>query len=212
MKTCITIFLLLTVLAHVSLAQECGPNCPVCSGAGSSEGALLPQKSVLLTGMSIPTADEETVVLNTRVGIMPWLDAGIGYAAETEKVLWNVRLQPILEQESGLRPALILGTGSVQIGGADQSAYFQLMKSINLSNSLGLRLSGGAATLLPDADEFYGLAGMTAVLSDRYALFANYDGESFHEGMSWIPVEWFTLSFLLIETKSPAISVSVKVI
>jgi len=82
--------LLILLFAGVTFAQECGPSCPVCSGAGANDGALLSQRSVMISALSIPTAEEETTVFNTRYGILGWLDAGIGYAARTEKVLWNV--------------------------------------------------------------------------------------------------------------------------
>lgn len=104
-------------------AQECGPSCPVCSGGGGSSAALLPQGSFMFSGLSIPTADEERTVLKSGYGIASWLDVGIGYAVRTEKVLWSARLQPVFEQENGWRPGIVLGTGSVQTGGSDQSLY-----------------------------------------------------------------------------------------
>jgi hypothetical protein len=100
------------LFAGMTFAQECGPSCPVCSGAGGNDGALLSQRSVMISGLSIPTADEERTVFNTRYGIFSWLDAGIGYAIRTEQVLWSVRTQPVLEQEDSWRPGIILGTGS----------------------------------------------------------------------------------------------------
>ncbi len=199
--------LLVLLFAGMTFAQECGPSCPVCSGAGGNDGALLAQRSVMISGLSIPTADEERTVLNTRYGILSWLDAGIGYAVRTEKVLWSVRTQPILEQEDSWRPGIILGAGSVQTGGSDQSIYAQFIKSWEISEIFGLRLSTGAATLVPDFDEIYGLAGITTSFYERYAAFANYDGKSFHEGISWIPLDWLALSFMMVETEFPAISI-----
>lgn len=210
MKQICNSLLLILLLAGATSAQECGPSCPVCSGAGNNDGALLSQRSVMLSAMSIPTAEEETTVLNARIGILSWLDAGMGYAVRTEKVLWSVRAQPILEQENGWKPGLILGTGSVQAGGSDQSAYAQLIKSWEFNESFGLRLSTGAASLVPDFDQVYGLAGITVSFRERYAVFASYDGESFHEGISWIPLDWFSLSFLMIETEFPAFSITLK--
>ncbi len=201
------ILLLVLLITITTYAQECGPSCPVCSGGGSNDGALLSQKSVLISGLSIPTADEERAVLNARYGILSWLDAGVGYAIRTEKVLWNIRVQPVLEQEDSWRPGIILGTGSVQTGGSDQSIYAQFIKSQEIGETFGLRLSAGAATLLPGFDEIYGLAGVTASLYERYAMFGNYDGKSFHSGLSWIPSDRFTLSFLMVEMESPAISI-----
>jgi hypothetical protein len=83
------------------------------------------------------------------------------------------------------------------------------MKSWEMSESFDLRLSSGAATLVPDFNRLYGLAGITASFKDRYATFANYDGNSFHEGFAWIPLDWLTVSFLMIETEYPAFSIAI---
>ena len=72
--------LLVLLFAGITFAQECGPSCPVCSGAGNNDGALLSQRTVMISGLSIPTADEERAVLNARYGILSWLDAGVGPA------------------------------------------------------------------------------------------------------------------------------------
>ena len=208
-KICLS-FVLILIFSGMAVAQECGPGCPVCSGAGANSGALLSQKALLVSGLSIPGADEERAVLNTRYGILSWLDVGLGYAARTEKVLWNVRVQPVLEQEGSWKPGIILGSGSVQTGGSDQSAYVQFIKSLDISESFGLQLSAGVATLVPDFDEAFGQAGITASLNKRYSAFANYDGESFHEGVSWTPSDWLSLSFLMVESEYPAISVVFK--
>ncbi len=208
-KIHMSLFVIL-LFAGMTFAQECGPSCPVCSGVGYNDGALLSQRTVMISGLSIPTADEERAVLNTRYGILSWLDAGIGYAIRTEKVLWSVRTQPVLEQEDSWRPGIILGTGSVQTGGSDQTMYAQFIKSWEISKIFGLRVSTGAATLVPDFDEIYGLAGITTSFYERYAAFANYDGKSFHEGISWIPLDWLALSFLMVETEFLAISIVFK--
>ncbi len=210
MKYIITGFLLVFLSAGSISAQQCGPGCPVCSGPGNNEGAMLSQRSMVLSAISIPTADEETTVLNARMALTNWLDAGAGYAFRTEKVLWNVRAQVLGEQADGLRPALLVGSGSVQAGGADQSAYAQLVRSVRISDSFGLQLSAGAATLLPDFDRLYGLAGVSATLNKRYSVVASYDGESFHQGVSWVASSWLTMSFLMVESEYPALSIAVR--
>lgn len=211
MKIIQTSLMLILLFVGVTSAQECGPSCPVCSGAGGNDGALLSQKSAMVSALSIPTADEEKTVLNARYGVLKWLDAGIGYAFRTENVLWSVRAQPIFEKEDGWRPGVILGTGSVQTGGSDQSIYAQFIKSLEINEIFGLRLSAGMATLIPDFKDMYGLAGITASFYERIAAFTNYDGVSFHEGISWIPLDWLTLSFLMVESEFPAISVVFKI-
>jgi len=118
---------LVVLFTGIVYAQECGPSCPVCSG--NSEGALVARNSILISGLSIPTSEEERAVLNARYGIFSWLDAGFGYAVRTREFIWNVRAQPLTEDEGGWRPGIILGSGSVQTGGSDQSIYAQLTKS-----------------------------------------------------------------------------------
>ncbi len=97
-------------------AQQCGPGCPVCSGSGSSTGALLPSGTMVSTIISIPNGEDETAVLNLRAGVTSWLDVGLGYTVKSKEPIWSVRLQPVAEDESSWRPAVILGTGSVQTG------------------------------------------------------------------------------------------------
>ncbi len=200
--------ILAMLIIGIAEAQECGPSCPVCSG--NSSGALLASNSVIASGLAIPDAEEETAVFNVRYGLFEWIDAGVGYAVETEKLLWSVRTQPIKENESNWQPGIILGTGSVQIGGSDQSVYCQASKSWELSESFALRLTGGVATLVPEFEEVFGLAGVTTSILEKYSIFANYDGRNFHEGLSWIPLDWLTVSILLIESSSPAASLAVK--
>ena len=202
--------LLILAVTTSAFAQECGPSCPVCSGAGNNDGALIPQKSLTVSALSIPTGDEERTVLKTRYGISSWLDAGAGYAFRTEKVLWSVIAQPIKEQKNSWRPGVVLGTGSVQAGGSDQSLFLQLIKSWDMSRNVGLQLSAGTATLLPDFDEVYGLAGITGSLFDRYSAFVSYDGKSYHQGISWTPSKSLALSLLLVESEYPALSISFK--
>jgi hypothetical protein len=199
------------LLAGTAFSQECGPSCPVCSGAGSNSGALLTQNSLLVSGLIIPSADEETTVINTRYGLLSWLDAGIGYAVDTDKLLWNVRTQPLLEIENSWQPGLILGSGSVQTGGSDQSIYAQIIKSLKINDRYYLQFSVGTATLFPDFDETFVLAGLTAGFNNRFAVFVNYDGKSYHEGISWIQDERLSFSFLMVESESPAFSIVVKI-
>lgn len=200
--------ILLMLITGFCFAQECGPSCPVCSG--NSGGNLLSGRSLLVTGIAIPASDEENGVFNVRYGILSWLDAGVGYAVRTRKVLWNVRVQPVGEGEETWRPGLILGLGSVQTGGSDQSLYAQLTKSREFGESFALRISAGAAALMPGFDEFFGIAGVTTSLYDKFSLFASYDGRSFHEGISWIPLHWLTVSLLAVESTYPAVSAAFK--
>jgi hypothetical protein len=188
-------------------AQECGPGCPVCSGSGSSTGALLPSGTLISTGMFIPEGEDETGVFNLRVGVTPWLDLGFGYAVESKKFIWSVRFQPLAEDESSWRPGIILGSGSVQTGRSDQSVFFQLTKALEFSDKFSARFSVGIAGLLPDMDRGYFLANLTMTVTDRWSPFLSYDGRNFHLGLSWIPTDTIFIAGFLVEMKTPAVLV-----
>ena len=122
-NTVLVFLSLMTVVIPGSpaLGQECGPGCPACSGKAT--GDLLSPGTVLTSGLSIPDGEEETVVAKVGYGVLSWMDVGIGYAVDSEEVIWSARVQPVAQDREGWRPALVVGTGSVQTGGSDQSAY-----------------------------------------------------------------------------------------
>jgi hypothetical protein len=163
---------------------------------------------LLLSGIYIPEGEEETGVANLRYGVFSWMDIGAGYTVEAEKPIWSLRLQPITENEEGWRPAVILGTGSVQTGNSDQSVFAQLTKGWEFSEIFAVRLSGGIASLVPDFDRGYGLAGATLTITERFSPFASYDGRKMHLGLSWVVTDWMTISGLLIESEEPALSLA----
>lgn len=208
MRTLKTISLILFILliTNISTAQECGPFCPVCSGTGSSTGALVSPGVFIPNLLYIPNGEEEQAVVNLRGGITSWIDAGIGYALEAETMLWSLRVQALEEDESTWQPALILGTGSVQMGKSDQSVFVQLSKSWEFNEVFSLRISSGVASLMPDLDEHYLLAGLTLTITERWSPFISYDGKNFHPGLSWIPTDWLTIAGIILESEEPAIS------
>jgi len=188
-------------------AQECGPGCPICSGSGSSTGALLSSGAMVSTIMSIPNGEDETAVLNLRAGLASWLDIGLGYTVKSKEPIWSVRFQPIAEDKSSWRPAVILGTGSVQTGGNDQSVFIQFTKAFDFSEEIAVRFSIGAASLLPELDQAYFLANLTMNVTECWSPFSSYDGRNFHLGLSWIPKDWLFIAGLMVEMKFPAILV-----
>jgi hypothetical protein len=194
-------------LINYASAQECGPGCPVCSGSGSSTGALLPSGTLISTGMFIPEGEDETGVFNLRAGVTPWLDFGFGYTVESKKLIWSVRFQPLAEEGSSWRPGVILGTGSVQTGGNDQSVFIQFTKAIDFSEGFSARFSIGVAGLLPDMDRGYFLASLTMTVTERWSPFVSYDGRNFHLGLSWIPTDTLFITGFLVEMETPAILV-----
>ena len=210
-KRVLTITLVLSslVIAGVASGQECGPGCPACSGKAT--GDLLSPAVILGSGLYIPDGEEETGVLKLRYGLFSWMDVGIGYAVDTEEMTWSARVQPIAQDRDGWRPALILGTGSVQTGGSDQSAYVQIAKTLEIvEGRLGISLAGGYATDLPDLREDWGLASLSLTLFDRVSPFYSYDGVNSHVGLSYFATEWLTLTGYALEMDELALSVSVQ--
>ena len=199
------------ILPEVAIVQECGPFCPVCSGTGSSTSALVSRGVIIPNMLYIPQGDEETGVISLRSGVTTWLDLGVGYTIKAEKLIWSVRLQPLNEVESSIyRPSIIVGTGSVQTGRSDQSVFIQLSKSWEINELFSFRISSGIASLLPEVDKYYGLAGITLTITEKWSPFVSYDGISFHPGLSWIPKDWLAIGAVLIESKEPAISVGIR--
>ena len=206
-RNLIMVVVMLFGFAVLSPAQVCGPGCPVCSGSGQSTGALLSPGTFISTAMSIPGGEDETSVFNVRAGVSFWLDLGLGYTVKSEKLIWSVRLQPVSEDEESWKPGVIVGTGSVQTGGSDQSAFVQVTKSFEFGEIFSTRFSAGIATLLPDFDKEYFLAGITLTVTEQWSPFFNYDGINYHVGLSWIPYDWLFVTGLMVETKNPAIMI-----
>ncbi len=188
-------------------AQECGPGCPICSGSGSSTGAILASGTMVSTVMIIPNGEDDTGILNLRAGVTSWLDLGLGYSIKSERLIWSVRFQPIAEDETSWRPGIILGTGSVRTGRSDQSVFLQLTKAVDFSEKISARFSVGIASLLPDLNQEFLLANLTMTVSERWSPFLSYDGRSFHFGLSWIPIDWLFIAGFMVEAKNPAILV-----
>jgi len=200
--------IVIILLSSIVSAQECGPMCPVCSG--SSDGSLLDAQSFLFTTTNIPGGKEEKSVLNVRYGVFPRFDVGAGYTVKSDKVIWNARFEAFREDGDSWIPGFILGSGSVRTGSSDQSLYLHVTKSWEFSEDFAVRMTTGAATLVPEYDKVYGLAGMTTSIYEKFSPFVNYDGKNFHEGIAWIPLNWLTVSVLMIESKEPALSAGLR--
>ncbi len=115
------------------------------------------------------------------------------------------------QDPDGWRPAVIVGTGSVQTGGADQSAYIQVSKSIEIVDErLGINLTGGFATDIPDFEEAWGLGTFSMTLFDKVSPFYTYDGINSHVGLSYFATDWLTLTGYYLEMEEAALSVSLK--
>ena len=205
MKRIIVFVSIIMSLSACVPAQECGPSCPICSG--STDGSLLAPRSFLLSSISIPGGEEETGVFNLRYGAFSRFDVGVGYTVKSNKIIWNARFQALSEES--WKPGIILGTGSVRTGKSDQSLYLNLTKSWEFSENFALRITAGVASLVPEYEKVYGIGGITTSIAEKFSPFVSYDGINFHEGLAWIPLEWLTISALLIESKDPAFSVGI---
>jgi len=47
-------------------------------------------------------------------------------------------------------------------------------------------------------------------ITEKYSAFINYDGRNIHPGISWLPLDWLTLSALLIEGRDFALSAGIR--
>ncbi|WP_423128511.1 hypothetical protein [Gaoshiqia sp. Z1-71] len=206
MKKRIIILFFAIIAANEIYAQGCGPNCPACSG--TIDGSLLAPKTLSVQGLYMPTADEEQGIANLRYGLFSWFDAGVGYAFNAQKIIWNARIQPVTEKEDGWRPGIVLGTGSIRAGESDQSFYLNLLKSKEFSENFAITASAGTASLASDMDKIYGIGNVSATFSEKYTVYANYDGINFHEGFAWTINNWLTTGFMMIESKYPSLTVS----
>ncbi len=193
-------------ITNKSYAQECGPNCPACSGGAS--GGLIAKNNLVVSALGMPTSDDEYAVVNARYGVFKWMDVGVGYAFKAQRPIWSLRVQPLAEKEGKWHPGIIVGTGSVRTGGNDQSVYGMLTKTVEFSEKFALQGYVGAASIFKDFNQPFFLTGMSAIFMEKFTLFGSYDGKNFHEGFSWTANDHLTLSALMIETKYPALSVS----
>lgn len=199
-------FIFIFVFTILTNAQGCGPNCPACSG--TVDGSLLEPKTLSLQGLYMPTAEEEQGIINLRYGLFSWFDAGVGYAFDAQKIIWNARLQPLKENTNSWRPGIVLGTGSIRTGSSDQSFYMTLIKSKEFSENFAITASAGVASLATELDKIYGIANISASFQEKYTFYVNFDGINFHEGFAWSVNDWFTAGFILIETKYPSLTVN----
>jgi hypothetical protein len=225
MKSYIIIIASLVLISAKSFAQcSGGPTCPVCSGGSS--GSISTKNDLVISALGIPTLSnknqeghegheihddhEEYLVANIRYGVFDWLDVGVGYAFGTRTLIWSLRMQPLAEKEDKWYPGLIVGIGSVRTGGNDQSVYGMLAKTVEFNETFAMQGYVGMASVFKDFGSPFFLSGLSVIFSEKFTLYGLYDGASFHEGLSWTATDNFTLSFLMIESAYPALSVSYK--
>jgi len=117
----------------------CGqPDCPVLSPGESAFSSLY-----------APDSDEKGVSYY-RFGLVPRLEAGIGYAWGNSRMLGSVNY--LLRPEDADHPALMLGVGSRRTGGSDSSAFLSAVKSVPCRGK-SIRLNLGLAYTLRQSVE-----------------------------------------------------------
>ncbi len=200
--------LTLTTLNASGLMAQCGPGCPACTGGVTD--SILDPNTILGSVMNIPDGEEETTILNFSGTVTPWLELGLGYAVDGERVIWNARARLFDEQAESWKPSLVLGTGSVEAGGSDQSGYIQLFKNIDIMPDLVWGLSGGLASDLPDLNDTFWLANISLNYRETIAPFYSYDGSASHVGMTWYARDWLQVSGTYLEMENVAITVGFK--
>jgi len=206
-KKFIYVILFMIGITNQVFSQTCGPNCPACSG--STDGSLIPVKSLSLQGMYIPNGEEEKGILNLRYGAFDWLDLGVGYTFESQKIIWNARIQALKQNEDTWKPGLIIGTGSIRTGSSDQSIYANLLKTIEFSQNFETSFSGGIATLSSDLGKIYGIGNVSLTFYDKVTAYVNFDGISFHEGIAWSINDWLSAGVMLVESKDFALTAKI---
>lgn len=202
----LTVLVLIALGSSAALAQ-CGPGCPACSGGVTD--SILDPNTIRGSVMYIPDGEEETVILNFSGTVTQWLELGLGYSVDKEKVIWNAKAQLVKEQAGAWRPSLVLGTGSVEIGGSDQSGYLQLFKNIDTGPDIVWGLSGGFATDLPDLTEGFWLTTASLTYRETLTPFYSYDGSASHIGLTWYAKDWLQVSGTYLEMEDPAITVGI---
>jgi len=196
MKKTFVILIILSILSTLSYAQDCGPNCPLCSGSGlNTEGMLVPG-TIFANALFVPDG-EETFVSTLKFAAHKRLNLGIGYINKSEAFIWNVRL--LLLEEKEKFPGLVVGTGSVRMGGSDQSVFFSATKNFEENLGLPLRISAGAASLVPDFNEVYFIGTVSYLIKEVFFPFVSYDGLNPHFGATLQLFENFTLGAYYIE-------------
>ena len=207
MKKLLFISLFIAVLCVSSFAQECGPNCPLCSGSGlNTEGMLVPG-TIFANAIFVPEG-EETVVSTLKFAAHKRLNLGIGYINKSEAFIWNARLL-VLEEKEKL-PGLVIGTGSVRMGGSDQSVFFLATKNFEENLGLPLRISAGAASVFSDFNEVYFIGTISYLIKDVLFPFVSYDGINPHFGATLQLFENFTIGGYYIEKEYLGVSAGLR--
>ncbi|MFC1540276.1 hypothetical protein ACFL41_02150, partial [Gemmatimonadota bacterium] len=154
-------------------AQECGPNCPICSGSVFSTETMLSTSTILTRALVFPDG-EESFVAGVKYAFSPRLDVGVTYLGTSSSVIFNART--LLLQEGEYRPGLVAGVGTLQADAAEYAAFISATK--NLEDALGppLRISLGLAGYLSGDNKLYPIGTLSYFYKEKLLPFISYDG------------------------------------
>ncbi len=199
--------ILLLLCSSIIIAQECGPNCPICSGSGSNTESLLAKGVWLGNALMVP-GGEDTFIPTFKTAIHDRIDIGFGYLNKSREAIWSVRVLLFPERERS--PGLIAGSGSVRMGGSDQSVFITATKNFEDNIQIPIRLSLGTASVLPDMDIYYFIGTASYLYKEKLFPFITYDGINTHYGVSYILLEKINIGLLYLENERFGLSAGIR--
>ncbi len=206
----VPILITLLSMAPVSAvrAQECGPNCPICSGSVFNTETMLSTSTILTRVLVFPDG-EEKVVSGIKMALTSKLDFGVSYLTTSQSVIFNARVLLLGEEE--LRPGVVAGIGSVRADASDQSVFLSLTK--NLEDVIGppVRISLGAAGYLRGGEKLYPIGTVSYFYKEKLLPFISYDGLNINYGVSWFLFETLNIGLLYVENRYLGLSTGLRI-
>lgn len=182
----------------VASAQDCGPNCPICSGSGFNTETMLTSRTVFTNVLVFPDA-EETLVAGVKLAVSRRFDIGLGYLSKSRDIIWNARALLLLEED--WKPAVIAGIGSVRADASDQSVFITASRNLESNIGVPLRLSVGAATYLSGSGRVYPIGTVSYFYKEKLFPFISFDGKNTNYGISYFIFETFHVGLMYVENR-----------
>jgi len=203
----LTIILSVMSINLLAVGQECGPNCPLCSGSGLNSEALL-SKGTIMGSLLVAPGGEETIIPAVKFALHKRIDLGIGYINKSNIIIWNTRF--LISEESEKYPGIIIGSGSVRTGGSDQSVFITATKNLEDYIDKPFRFSFGTSSVISDLHKIYFIGTVSYLYKEKIFPFLSYDGLNAHLGFSYILKENFNIGLILIEKRYVGISTGIR--
>lgn len=196
----IAVFCFLVMPIPAASAQDCGPNCPICSGSGFDTEAMLSNKTVFTNALLFPDA-EETLITGVKFSVSSKVDLGFSYLSTSRKVIWSARALLLAEEEEGWIPSIILGIGSVRANTSDQSIFLTATRNLESTIGVPLRLSMGAAAFMTEPDRLYPIGTLSYLYKEKLFPFISYDGVNINYGAAYFILETLHIGLMYIENR-----------